>query len=83
MNNNDTNKLMAALAPSDDSIAVTKFIEKFKREPKTNNGDWSDVQGFLPATNLKTADRDYGLSVWRAKKAIVNYWKSKRMNSGA
>jgi len=79
MNHNDISKIMTAIAPSDDSIAVTKFIEKFKREPKTNNDDWIEVKNFLPSTGLMTADDDYRLTVYRTKTAIVNYWKAKRL----
>jgi hypothetical protein len=79
MSDKDVNTFMSRLAPSDDSVAITDFIKKFKREPLTTNDDWHEVSNLLPSTGMMTADSDFRHKIWRAKGAIIAYWKNKRL----
>ncbi len=65
---------------NDDSLAVTKFIDTFGREPKTNNDDWIEVKKMLPNPYITTSGFDFESNVYRAKQAILNYWKNKRLS---
>jgi hypothetical protein len=63
---------------NDDLLAVTKFIDTFGREPKTNNDDWIEVEKMIPKV-YNTDDFDSERFAHRAKQAILNYWKNKRL----
>ncbi len=72
-------KANAGANQNDDSLAVTKFIDTFGREPKTNNDDWIEVKKMLPNPYITTSGFDFESNVYRAKQAILNYWKNKRL----